>query len=151
MKTFTKFLILVTILIMFYSCKDISDLGNNTVKIPILPAISKEDSLNYLGLSAIDFGDVRWHRVANQNIIVNNNSSNYTIIIYSIKIKNNLGFELYPQNGFPIVILPLQNNADNQLIAKWNTNIITPGIYQDTVYLNESQKIIFTMKGNVTN
>jgi len=151
MKIFTKILMIVAILVIIVSCNDIADLGNNTVKIPILTKISKEDSLNFLDLSTIDFGDVKWQRQDTMKVVLNNLSDYYPVIIYNINLKNNFEFNINPEHGFPIVIPPRQNNSDNRIIAVFKTQLITPGFYQDTVFLNGSQQKWCLIKGNVTN
>ncbi|TAL67569.1 MAG: hypothetical protein EPN82_14035 [Bacteroidetes bacterium] len=151
MKTLHKILFIVLLLAIFISCKDIVEVGNNTSKITILPIISREDSLGFLEQSEIDFGDVHWHRVPNKKIILNNNSNGYPVIIYSLRIKNNLGFRIYPEKGYPVVIPPKQNNTENPLICEWNTNVINVGTFVDYVIINGSDRFQFLIKGNVYN
>lgn len=142
---------MATIIVMLNSCSDIMDLGDNINKIPILPAVSKEDSLAFLDLKTIDFGDVISQREDTIKVLLNNRSDYYQIIIYNIKLKNNFAFSISPENGFPIVIPPKQNNSDNRIFAVFKTQLITPGFYQDTVYLNGSQQTLLFIKGNVIN
>jgi hypothetical protein len=150
MKNIITILMFISTLVLFYSCGDVADFGNNANKITSPPpSVSKDDSLSFLDLKDIDCGNIHWHRVLYKNISINNLSGEYTVSIYEIKLNNKFGFELYPEHGFPIVILPGQSNADNLIIAKWDTDVITPGSYQDTIFLNGSQKYMLLIRGNV--
>ncbi len=145
-KSLNILLILGTILI-FYSCRDISDFGNNLNKITIAPAVSKEDSLSFIDSTVIHFGSIRWQRVVTQYVVLNNLSADYAVNIYDIKLSNNIPFSLAPEKGFPVVIPPLGNNSDNRLVAIFKSPSVTPGFYQDTVYLNGSNKYQLLIQG----
>ncbi|MGA2296574.1 MAG: hypothetical protein ABSG15_03400 [FCB group bacterium] len=150
MKIIAPTLALTAIFILICSCNDISDLpGNINISSNQTSSLTKDDSIGFLDLPTIDFGNIHLHRVAYLYVTFKNTSDNYTIKIYNVKIKNNYGFELYPELGFPVIIPPNQSNESNRFIAKWDTNVIKVGSFQDTIFLNNSEKYPVNILGTV--
>ncbi|TAL69600.1 MAG: hypothetical protein EPN82_06065 [Bacteroidetes bacterium] len=149
MYKFKNILFIAILIIFIVSCTDINEIGNNTIRTPILPSISKEDSLSFLEFKVINFGDIRINHVIDQYYFIYNNSDNYTVLIYNLKLKNNFGFSIYPEKGYPILLSPKHDNLDNKIIVRWNTYNASIGFYRDTIFVNNSNKFMIFIEGNV--
>ncbi|MBI5324317.1 MAG: hypothetical protein HZB41_03395 [Ignavibacteriae bacterium] len=149
MKLIRVLLIIAFSYIIICSCNDISSLGNKTEKFPIIPSMQNEDSLKFIDLHLINMGGTRRNQVIYNFAVFNNKSDNLTIIIYDLKAKNKFGFEVYPEKGYPVIFSPLQKNSDNKLVCKWKTDSVQSGYYRDTIYVNNSKKVMFFIDGTV--
>jgi hypothetical protein len=150
MNTFHSVLLTaIIVLVMLSSCNDISNLGDNSGKVIIGTTLSAKDTLGFLLMDPINFDTLAKGRIKYKSIVFTNISDTITVIIYSVQFKNNLGFTLVPQSGFPVVILPKHDNSDNFFTAEFNTNLVEPGYYKDTIYFNGLTKFKTTIEAFV--
>ena len=151
MKLIKRLLFIAISYIFISSCNDISNLGNMKVRIPIIPAMSLDDSLKFIEFHSINMGAIRQNHVIYNYAVFDNKSDYFTIFIYELKSKNKFGFEIYPEKGYPVIFSPLQKNSDNKFVCKWNSDSIPDGYYRDTFYVNNSREAVILIEGIVLN
>ena len=105
--------IIITSLVIFYSCNELPNNIDNSSKIILKKVIlSKEDSLQYISLDTF-YISARFNQETGANLVLKNNSEDITINIYDLK-SDSIKIDVIPPTQFPVIIQPKQTN--NKLI-----------------------------------
>jgi len=100
-------LILLLALFALNSCKDVIGLDSNVDKDLLVKKLSPSDSLSFLDIQNLDFGNVKLGTVNHNYVTIINNSVKDTVTIYSITPKNMSGLYTYTYSkGLPFKIYP---------------------------------------------
>ncbi len=148
MNLFFKILIIAVTMLNLISCKDILSTEPRYEKEIISEELSPSDSLGLLNLPNIDLGIIRVKGMITRNVVFTNSSENYDISIYKIESTNQTGLFSYEfPNGLPIEIQPLDNTEIYPAIeVTFIADTIAPGIFYDTLYINENKEFYIPIK-----
>lgn len=145
-----KKICLIIMTFILFSCEDIIHSEEN-IKMELL--IRKEkalDSLKSIELNSADFGNVKVRSVTSVQLFASN-STTKDIKIYSIELKANTGlFQIIEQLPLPYFLSNNSTAIPPQLCRiKFVANVISPGVYRDTLILNNCDDYIIPIKANV--
>ncbi|MBX3042946.1 MAG: hypothetical protein KIT33_01740 [Candidatus Kapabacteria bacterium] len=148
MKLLLKSILLLMIIIIFSSCKDILSTEPRYDKKIITENLSPADSLKLLTLPDVDLGIIRVKAMISRNIIIANNSDLHDIEIYSIDNDNKTGIFTYGfPEGMPFVI---KSSSSTELFPAIEVTFIAdpivPGIFYDTLYINQNEEMFIPIR-----
>lgn len=146
----TNIILVAVLALIIISCQDIINSEDNIAKDLILRKVKALDSLMHIELNPVDFGNVKVRSISSVQVF-GTNLSDKDIIVYSIKMKGESGlFQISEQISLPYRIENTSNKMPPQICRiKFVANVINPGIYRDTLILNECEDYVIPIKANV--
>jgi len=147
----TKILCALFLIFSLYSCKDILSTEPLYIKKLIRINLSPEDSITQLQISPMDLGTVSMVSTTNDYISIINKSSDFPVTIFSLIGKNTSGLFNYSfPYGMPVIIQPGEDTKTTRKIQiKFIADTFTPGMYFDTLVINNNPAYFVPIKVNV--
>jgi hypothetical protein len=140
---------LLIILMVISTCTDIDKFSDNSVKVPIVNILTKDDSLTYLETSPINLDTIVKPRIRYYQITLTNLSDKYELNIYSLVFEKDSSVEIQVPNGYPIILKPKQANNDSPVILRLNSSLAKKGDFYGKIMINESEKHFIEVKAYI--
>lgn len=146
-----KIILLITLLCLINSCKDVIGLEENIDRELLIKKYSPTDSLNFLKLNSLDMGKFKLRTVNHDFVSIVNNSDLHDITIYNITSTNKSGLYSYSfPKGLPFVIKPKEDTfLTEKLDVKFIANAFNLDYYYDTLIVNNNPDFKINIKAKI--